>query len=99
LIKDLKANGLMNRSKLRSFPTINWARRIDVINSVKLGVVDLMVSGTSISANLVPLIGTYDLGYLFSSFPQQTKAFDAGAPSRPRKRCSRGEHPDHFLGL
>ena len=38
-----------------------------------------MVSGSSISANLVPLVGTFDLGYLFSSFPQQTKAFDAGA--------------------
>jgi len=41
-----------------------------------------MVSGSSISANLVPLVGTFDLGYLFSSFPQQTKAFDAGA-SKP----------------
>ena len=39
----------------------------------------MMVSGSSIAANLVPLVGTYDLGYLFSSFPQQTKAFDAGA--------------------
>nr|WP_271669363.1 TRAP transporter substrate-binding protein [Bradyrhizobium sp. CCBAU 51627] len=46
---------------------------------MKLGVIDLMVSGSSISANLVPLVGTYDLGFLFSSFPQQTKAFDAGA--------------------
>ena len=38
-----------------------------------------MVSGSSISANLVPLVGTFDLGYLFNSFPQQTKAFEAGA--------------------
>ena len=38
-----------------------------------------MVSGSSISANLVPLVGTFDLGFLFSSFPQQTKAFDSGA--------------------
>src|SRR5713226_4609720 len=43
-------------------------QEIDVINSVKLGVIDLMVSGSSISANLVPLVGTFDLGYLFSSF-------------------------------
>jgi len=34
----------------------------------------------------VPLIGTYDLGYLFSSFPQQTKAFDAGA-SKPAEEA------------
>jgi TRAP-type transport system periplasmic protein len=46
---------------------------------VKLGVIDMMLSGSSISANLVPLVGTFDLGYLFSSFEQQTKAFDAGA--------------------
>ena len=46
---------------------------------MKLGVIDLMVSGSSISANLVPLVGTFDLGYLFTSYQQQTKAFDAGA--------------------
>ena len=38
-----------------------------------------MISGSSISANLVPLVGAFDLGYLFDSFPQQTKAFNAGA--------------------
>ena len=38
-----------------------------------------MVSGSSISANLVPLVGTFDLGYLFASFPQQTRAFEGGA--------------------
>src|SRR4029077_11931177 len=37
-----------------------------------------MVTGTSIWANVVPLIGLLDLGYLFESFPQQTKACDAG---------------------
>jgi TRAP-type transport system periplasmic protein len=46
---------------------------------VKLGVIDMMVSGSSISANLVPFIGTLDLGYLFTSYTQQTKALDAGA--------------------
>ena len=61
------------------FPDNQLGQEIDVINSVKLGVIDMMVSGSSIAANLVPLVGTYDLGYLFSSFPQQTKAFDAGA--------------------
>src|SRR6476659_4562989 len=65
LVKHLKGNGL--------------GEQIEVINSVKLGVIDLMLSGSSISANLVPLVGTFDLGYLFSSFPQQTKAFEAGA--------------------
>src|SRR5438045_6223126 len=79
LVKHLKANGLGEQIEITFFPDNQLGQEIDVINSVKLGVIDLMVSGSSISANLVPLVGTFDLGYLFSSFPQQTKAFDAGA--------------------
>lgn len=79
LLKNLKANGLAEQIEIAFFPDNQLGQEIDVINSVKLGVIDLMVSGSSISANLVPLVGTFDLGYLFSSFPQQTKAFDAGA--------------------
>jgi TRAP-type C4-dicarboxylate transport system substrate-binding protein len=79
LVKSLKANGLGEAIDVTFFPDNQLGQEIDVINSVKLGVIDLMVSGSSISANLVPLVGTFDLGYLFSSFPQQTKAFDAGA--------------------
>ena len=79
LVKNLKANGLGEQVEVTFFPDNQLGQEIDVINSVKLGVIDLMVSGSSISANLVPLVGTFDLGYLFTSFPQQTKAFDAGA--------------------
>ena len=79
LTKHLKANGLGDQIEIAFFPDNQLGQEIDVINSVKLGVIDMMVSGSSISANLVPLAGTYDLGYLFSSFEQQTKAFDAGA--------------------
>src|ERR1700737_764064 len=79
LVKNLKANGLGEQVEVTFFPDNQLGQEIDVINSVKLGVIDLMVSGSSISANLVPLVGTFDLGYLFSSFPQQTKAFDNGA--------------------
>jgi TRAP-type C4-dicarboxylate transport system, periplasmic component len=74
-----EGNGLGEQVESPSFPDNQLGQEIDVINSVKLGVIDLMVSGSSISANLVPLVGTFDLGYLFTSFPQQTKAFDAGA--------------------
>jgi tripartite ATP-independent transporter DctP family solute receptor len=79
LVKQVKANGLSEQIEIAFFPDNQLGQEIDVINSVKLGVIDLMVSGSSISANLVPLVGTFDLGYLFASFPQQTKAFDAGA--------------------
>ncbi len=79
LVGSLKANGLGEQVDVTFFPDNQLGQEIDVINSVKLGVIDLMVSGSSISANLVPLVGTFDLGYLFTSFPQQTKAFDGGA--------------------
>lgn len=79
LVRHLKADGLSDQIDIAFFPDNQLGQEIDVINSVKLGVIDMMVSGSSISANLVPLVGTFDIGYLFSSFPQQTKAFEAGA--------------------
>jgi tripartite ATP-independent transporter DctP family solute receptor len=79
LVGQLAAAGIADQIKVQLFPDNQLGQEIDVINSVKLGVIDLMVSGSSISANLVPLVGTFDLGYLFDSFAQQTKAFDAGA--------------------
>src|ERR1700751_2367598 len=79
LIKHLAADGLADRIDLQFFPDNQLGQEIDVVNSVSLGVIDLMVTGTSICANVVPLIGLLDLGYLFESFPQQTKALDTGA--------------------
>jgi TRAP-type transport system periplasmic protein len=79
LSKHVKAAGIGDQLELSFFPDNQLGQEIDVINSVKLGVIDMMISGSSISANLVPLVGAFDLGYLFDSFPQQTKAFDAGA--------------------
>src|SRR5215475_5784789 len=71
LVKSIKANGLGEQIDVTFFPDNQLGQEI--------GVIDLMVSGSSISANLVPLVGTFDLGYLFTSYQQQTKAFDAGA--------------------
>jgi TRAP-type transport system periplasmic protein len=79
LVKQIAASTLAGQIEVAFFPDNQLGQEIDVINSVKLGVIDMMVSGSSISANLVPLVGTFDLGYLFASFAQQTKAFDAGA--------------------
>ena len=75
----LKANGLAEQITVQFFPDNQLGQEIDVINSVKLGVIDMMISGSSISANLVPLVGLLDLGYLFSSYEQQTRALNAGA--------------------
>ena len=79
LVKQLAADALADQINVQFFPNNQLGQEIDVVNSVSLGVIDLMVTGTSIWANVVPLIGLLDLGYLFESFPQQTKALDAGA--------------------
>src|SRR3954452_24887000 len=79
LSKHVKAGKFAEQVEMSFFPDNQLGQEIDVINSVKLGVIDMMISGSSISANLVPLVGAFDLGYLFDSFPQQTKAFEVGA--------------------
>lgn len=90
LMKHVKAGGLAEQVDLSFFPDNQLGQEIDVINSVKLGVIDMMISGSSISANLVPLVGAFDLGYLFDSFPQQTKAFDAGAAKPAEEALLKG---------
>jgi TRAP-type transport system periplasmic protein len=79
LVKHLKDSGLQDQIIIQFFPDNQLGQEIDVVNSVKLGVIDIMVTGSSIWANLVPTVGLLDLGYLFKSYQQQTKAFDAGA--------------------
>src|ERR1700684_429041 len=72
LVKQIAASSLAGQIEVAFFPDNQLGQEIDVINSVKLGVIDMMVSGSSIAANLVPVGGPYDLGYLFSLFPPQT---------------------------
>jgi len=79
LMKQLAAMKLDEQIAIQFFPDNQLGQEIDVANSVKLGVIDLMVSGTSIWANLVPAWGVADLGYIFQSYAHQTRALDAGA--------------------
>lgn len=94
LVKRLAAGGLADRIDVQFFPDNQLGQEIDVVNSVSLGVIDLMVTGTSIWANVVPLIGLLDLGYLFESFPQQTKALDGGAAKPFEQALKSGANVD-----
>src|SRR5882757_6838554 len=47
LVKNMQANGLGDQIEVAFFPDNQLGQEIDVINSVKLGVIDLMVSGSS----------------------------------------------------
>src|SRR5258708_35013079 len=48
LTKHVKAGGLTEQIELAYFPDNQLGQEIDVINSVKLGVIDMMISGSSI---------------------------------------------------
>ena len=97
LVDALKTAGLDGQISVQFFPDNQLGQEIDVINQVKLGVIDLMVSGSSISANLVPLVGLLDLGYLFTSYEQQTRALDAGAAKPIEDALLRGANI-HIIG-
>src|SRR5580658_7930303 len=97
LVKQLAADGLADQINVQFFPNNQLGQEIDVVNSVSLGVIDLMVTGTSIWANVVPLIGLLDLGYLFESFPQQTKALDGGA-AKPLEQALRAGANVQIIG-
>jgi len=78
LVKQLETNGLKDTVEVSFFPDGQLGTEMDVINSLKLGVVDAMVAAPSTPANLIPSLGVYDLGYLFQSYEQQTQVLDAG---------------------
>ncbi|MBV8911964.1 MAG: TRAP transporter substrate-binding protein [Acetobacteraceae bacterium] len=59
---------------IQFFPDNQLGQEADVVNQVKLGVVDAMLVGTSIWTNLVPEFGAFDLGYLFQDFAHQRRA-------------------------
>jgi TRAP-type C4-dicarboxylate transport system substrate-binding protein len=97
LVKRLSENNLDQAIKIQFFPDNQLGQEIDVANSVKLGAIDLMSTGTPIWANLIPTLGVMDLGYLFSSFAQQTKALDAGVGAKLAQMVLTGANT-HIVG-
>src|SRR5215510_2504579 len=66
------------RIKLEYFPNSQLGKEADVVQQVKVGSIDMMVTGSSIWATVAPELGMLDLGYLFDSYPQVFKAIDTG---------------------
>jgi hypothetical protein len=87
LVKHLKGNGLGEQVEVTFFPDNQLGQEIDVINSVKLGVIDLMLSGSSISANLVPLVGPSISAISFPASRSRPRRSRPAPPSRSRMRC------------
>lgn len=65
---------------LQFFPNNQLGQEADVVDQIKLGVTDIMLSAPSIWANVIPQLGLLDLGFIFQSFEQQTVALK-GLPS------------------
>lgn len=64
--------------KIDYFPNNQLGKESDVVQQVKVGSIDLMVTGSSIWATVLPELGMLDLGYVFDSYAHAGKALDGG---------------------
>jgi tripartite ATP-independent transporter DctP family solute receptor len=67
------ATAVGDRIRLDYYPNGQLGKENDTVQQVKTGTIDLMISGSSYWATLVPEIGMLDLGYLFDSYDQMKK--------------------------
>lgn len=65
-----------DKVRLDYFPNNQLGKESDVVQQVKVGAVDMMVSGSSIWATVLPEIGMLDLGYLFDSYAHAARVLD-----------------------
>ena len=65
-----------NSIHLDYFPNNQLGKESDVVQQVKVGSVDMMISGSSIFATICPELGMLDLGYLFDNYAHAAKVLD-----------------------
>jgi TRAP-type transport system periplasmic protein len=68
---------LGDRIELNYFPSGQLGDESGVVEQVKVGSIDIMISGSSIWATVAPELGMLDQGYIFDSFPRLAKELDA----------------------
>ena len=68
------------------FPDNQLGQEADLLSQVKMGVVDMMLVGTSIWTNVVPEFGTLDLGYIFKDFDHLRRASQTPAAAALEKQ-------------
>jgi tripartite ATP-independent transporter DctP family solute receptor len=87
---------------LQYFPNSQLGKEADVVQQVKIGSIDMMLTGSSIWATVAPELGMLDLGYVFDSYPHLFKALDGGVGERlgrivqERTRCTVIGWGSHF---
>jgi tripartite ATP-independent transporter DctP family solute receptor len=67
-----------SRISAEYFPNSQLGKEADVVQQVKVGSIDIMVTGSSIWATVAPEFGMLDLGYVFDSYAHMARALDAG---------------------
>jgi TRAP-type transport system periplasmic protein len=84
------------------FPNSQLGKEADVVQQVKVGSIDIMLTGSSIWATVAPEFGMLDLGYLLESYAHMAKALDGGVGAslaeilRNRTGCSIMGWGSHF---
>ena len=71
--------GLGDRIRFDYFPNSQLGKEADVVEQVKIGSTDMMVTGSSIWATVAPELGMLDLGYMFDSYAHVARAMDSDA--------------------
>jgi TRAP-type transport system periplasmic protein len=71
-------DALGDRVKFDYFPNSQLGKEADIVEQVKIGSTDLMITGSSIWATVAPELGMLDLGYMFDSYDHASKAIDNG---------------------
>lgn len=73
------------RIKIQYFPNNQLGQEADVVKQVKLGTVDMMISGSSIWSTVVPEMSVLDMGYIFSNMDGAGKALDGSGGDQLNK--------------
>jgi len=68
-----------DRIRLDLFPNSQLGKEADVVQQVKIGSTDMMLTGSSIWATVAPELGMLDLGYMFDSYDHVAKVMDSQA--------------------
>lgn len=79
-----------DKIKIEYFPNNQLGKESDVVQQVKVGSIDMMLTGSSIWATVTPQLGMLDLGYLFDSYEHVAKALDSGVGSKLNDMLQKG---------
>ena len=79
--QNLKA-AVGDKIRVDYFPNNQLGKESDVVQQVKVGSIDMMVTGSSIWATVAPQFGMLDLGYLFDSYAHAGRALDGGVGAK-----------------